>query len=149
MFLARFKIVIMNLWRNNIVTISAQWLKCMERKISLVGIMSVHEKRRWSFRMVNVTGLEEEKDGGILKCLRSEMMWRARRAFFLSLVDKLNIDGRLVSAAVHNFFVNGGAFNERSPTVETPFIFLWKGFLFVCTEIPSYLRIDMYKGARY
>lgn len=116
----------MTLWKNNIVAISVQWLKCMGRKISLVGIMSVREKRRWSFRMVNVTGLEKEKDGGILKCLRSEMMWRARRAFFLSLVDKLNIDGRLVSAAVHNFFVNGGAFNERSPTVEAPFIFLWK-----------------------
>lgn len=58
-----------------------------EKNISC-RLMSVREKRRWSFRMVNVTGLEEEKDGGILKCLRSEMMWRARRAFFLSLVDK-------------------------------------------------------------
>ena len=57
---------IMNLWRNNIIiTISEQRLKCVERKISLVGIMSVREKRHWSFRMVNVMGLEEEKDGGI------------------------------------------------------------------------------------
>lgn len=35
----------------------------------------VASKRRWSFGMVNVTGLlEEEKGGGILKCLRSETM---------------------------------------------------------------------------
>jgi len=130
---------IMNLWRNNIiVTISEQRLKCVERKISLVGIMSVREKRHWSFRMVNVTGLEEEKDGGILKCLRSEMMWRARRAFFLSLVDKLNIDGRLVSAAVHNFFVNGNTFNECSSTASIHFSI--EEFLSVCTTIPSYLR---------
>jgi len=43
----------------------------MHRGKNISCIMSVREKRRWSFRMVNVTGLEEEKGGSILKCLRS------------------------------------------------------------------------------
>jgi len=86
-------------------------------------------KRRWYLKM------------------SSETMWRARRAFFLSPVDKLNIDGRLVSAAVQQFLgVNGGFVRstERSYTTEAPFIFLWKDLSRLYREISSYLFTNRY-----